>query len=266
MIRHSRGALWALLPLFAACLVPLPAAAHAHLLQSSPPADATVTPPPGQLDLYFSEGIEPAFSGVEVKGDDGVRVDTGALDVAPGDGKHGIVKLRPLSPGRYHVAWHATATDTHRTQGNFDFSVGTITAPSALIVTQAWARPTIPTFTVGAAYLLLRNAGPKADKLVGVETPVADRAELHESETKGDTGTMKPLDSVDLPPGGSAAFAPLGKHIMLVGLHGPLALGTHFPMTLHFASGATVTVEVSVTRGAPTQENHDTPDMKGMKM
>jgi methionine-rich copper-binding protein CopC len=33
------------------------------------------------------------------------------------------VSLRPLSAGIYKVNWLAVSTDTHRTEGNFTFSV-----------------------------------------------------------------------------------------------------------------------------------------------
>jgi len=35
-----------------------------------------------------------------------------------------IVKIAaPLPPGLYKVTWHAVSVDTHRTQGDFSFSV-----------------------------------------------------------------------------------------------------------------------------------------------
>jgi methionine-rich copper-binding protein CopC len=33
------------------------------------------------------------------------------------------VNLKPLSAGTYKVSWRAVSTDTHRTAGNFTFSV-----------------------------------------------------------------------------------------------------------------------------------------------
>ena len=33
------------------------------------------------------------------------------------------VPLKPLPPGVYTVSWHATATDTHKTEGKFTFTV-----------------------------------------------------------------------------------------------------------------------------------------------
>ena len=46
-------------------------------------------------------------------------------------------------------------------------------------------------------------------------------------------------------------FEPGGKHIMLTGLTGPLLAGAHLPLTLTFASGTTLTVDVVVAVSAP---------------
>jgi copper resistance protein C len=34
------------------------------------------------------------------------------------------VGLKALSPGTYHVHWHALSVDTHKTEGSFSFTVG----------------------------------------------------------------------------------------------------------------------------------------------
>ncbi len=47
--------------------------AHAHLKAQQPAANATVDASPEALILTFSEGIEPAFSGVTLTGPDGKK-------------------------------------------------------------------------------------------------------------------------------------------------------------------------------------------------
>ncbi len=100
------------------------AEAHAMLHRSTPSAGASLTQSPSQLDLFYSEGLEPAFSAVIVTNALGGSVAAGPLHLAPDDDKHAIVPLKPLAAGSYHVEWHVTSVDTHRTQGAFDFSVG----------------------------------------------------------------------------------------------------------------------------------------------
>jgi methionine-rich copper-binding protein CopC len=110
---------------FAAALFlagPASAFAHAQLQSASPPVGGTVSPP-AELRLSFSEAVEPKFSGIAVSGPGGA-VPLGKPKVAPGDGKALLVKIgRTLAPGAYTVKWHAVSVDTHRSQGDFDFTV-----------------------------------------------------------------------------------------------------------------------------------------------
>ena len=115
-----------------------------------------------------------------------------------------------------------------------------------LTIQHPWARATAPTAKAGALYLTVRNNGAEADRLIGVSSAAAERCELHLSETSGGTMTMRMVDGVDVPAGGTAAFAPQGAHIMLMGLKAPLKKGTHFPATLHFEKAGDVAVDVLV--------------------
>ncbi len=67
--------------------------------------------------------MEPRFSGIEVTAPGGARVDAGAAHLAGSDDRHLAVGLGPLQPGTYTVRWHATAVDTHRTEGSFRFTL-----------------------------------------------------------------------------------------------------------------------------------------------
>lgn len=108
----------------------------------------------------------------------------------------------------------------------------------------AWARATAPGQTVGAAFLTV--ASPAPDRLVGVETPVAARAELHTMTMDGTIMRMRPVDGVALPAGQPVALAPSGVHIMLMALKAPLQAGQNFPLTLRFEHALPVTVDVRV--------------------
>ena len=106
--------------LMLACLAPLAAQAHALLKKASPLVGSTVTTPPAEVWLDFSEGIEPAFCTVTVTNAAGVRVDHNDLH---GAGAHLAVGVGPLTSGTYKVVWHALSVDTHRTEGSFSFTV-----------------------------------------------------------------------------------------------------------------------------------------------
>ncbi len=108
----------------AACLALLAsqASAHAFLKTAVPEVGSTVTQSPSQVVINFTEGVEPRFSSITVENAQGKPVATGAAHLAGGD-THLALDIKPLPPGTYTVVWHATATDTHKTQGHFTFTV-----------------------------------------------------------------------------------------------------------------------------------------------
>ena len=100
------------------------AIAHAFLDHAEPPVGATVAAPPSALRLYFSEPIEPLFSGVTLSAIGGQPVATAAASVDPQNRALLILPLPPLTAGRYRVSWHVVSADTHRTEGSYEFEVG----------------------------------------------------------------------------------------------------------------------------------------------
>jgi len=96
--------------------------AHAFLLKSDPAVGATVTAPK-TLRLQFSEALELAFSGIDVANGSGAAIPARNVRLDNNDRKVLLVDLPPLSPGSYRVKWHVVSVDTHRTEGDFAFSV-----------------------------------------------------------------------------------------------------------------------------------------------
>jgi methionine-rich copper-binding protein CopC len=124
-MRHRRQPATTFLALattLALALVPGVASAHAFLQSAVPAVGSTVPRPPSQVVIEFTEGVEPLFSSIVVRGPAGQRVDSGAPHTV-GDDTHLAVSLQPLPAGTYKVTWHVTATDTHKTQGSFLFTV-----------------------------------------------------------------------------------------------------------------------------------------------
>jgi methionine-rich copper-binding protein CopC len=97
--------------------------AHALLRRAQPAVGATVPTAPDELLLIFSEAVEPGFSSVVVTGPQGSRVDTGVIRTDPKDATHLLAAVRKLAPGTYKVVWHVTSADTHKTEGNYQFTV-----------------------------------------------------------------------------------------------------------------------------------------------
>lgn len=100
-----------------------PAWAHAFLERASPPVGSELPASPPAVTITFTEGVEPAFSTIEVRDAHGTRVDKDDLRQTGSDGRQLAVSLPKLRAGQYIVIWHATSVDTHKTEGHFTFNV-----------------------------------------------------------------------------------------------------------------------------------------------
>ncbi len=99
----------------------------------------------------------------------------------------------------------------------------------------------------GAVYITLVNTGREADRLVGVQTDVAEAAEIHETKMEGDVVRMQPVTGgVEVPAQGEVVFKPGGYHIMLINLRQDLEVGDRFSLVLEFEKSGTMTLEVEV--------------------
>lgn len=126
-----------------------------------------------------------------------------------------------------------------------------------VVVSGAWVRAVSADRPMSAAYLTLCNAGQADTALVAASSPAVATVEIHES-TKTPQGVvgMRPLKSIALPAGRPVGLDPGGAHLMLIGLLGPLEAGGVVPLTLEFASGKTMTVEVEIRDGAANAPEH----------
>ena len=111
-------------------------------------------------------------------------------------------------------------------------------------VEQVWVRASVPGQQATGAFMRITAKEPM--QLVGVSTPVAGVAEVHEMKMEGDVMRMRPAGPVDLPVGRAFELKPGGYHIMLQDLKKPLQAGANVPITLVFrnAKGAESRLEV----------------------
>jgi methionine-rich copper-binding protein CopC len=100
-----------------------PLLAHAMLDHASPRVGNTVASAPKEVVLWFTQKLEPAFSSVEVRNEQGLVMNAGKATVV-GDRTQLRVPVKTLPPGTYKVIWRVLSVDTHRTQGDFTFRVG----------------------------------------------------------------------------------------------------------------------------------------------
>ena len=120
------------------------------------------------------------------------------------------------------------------------------TTGGSLTITGAWVR-TAPAGADTAAYFTIVNGTATPDALVGVTTTASRSAGLHRTTTdpSGMTG-MQMTPQVDVPAGGTVAFAPGGYHVMLVGVIAELKAGGQVELQLTFLKAGVVKVSAEV--------------------
>jgi len=124
--------------------------------------------------------------------------------------------------------------------GAHEFKLGNLT------IDHPWARASIGQAKVGAAYFALINHGEEPDRLIGVETPVAERPALHTHLMEEGVMKMRPVEAIEIDPGAPTLLQPGGLHVMLMGLKAPLVEGESFPLVLTFEKSGSIEIEVTV--------------------
>lgn len=121
-------------------------------------------------------------------------------------------------------------------------------APSASVrADDAWVRATVPQQRATGAFMRLSADAPV--RLVGVSSPAAARAELHEMRMEGNLMRMRRVASIELAAGRPLVLAPGGYHIMLLDLARQARAGERIALGLEFegAEGRRFRVEVGAS-------------------
>lgn len=156
---------------------------------------------------------------------------------------------RPAAMIRIASSGHMQMAQMHGSHGHQQPAAAANRAGD-IAIEQPFARATPA--KVGGVFLVLKNGGGSADKLVKAVSPVAENVELHTHIKDGDAMRMRAVETIPVPANGQTALEPGGYHIMLIGLKQPLKEGGSFPLTLTFEKAGSVTVTVPVHKaGAP---------------
>ncbi len=116
-------------------------------------------------------------------------------------------------------------------------------------VVDPWSRPAAVGMN-GVGYMVIKNNGKTPLVLTGASTPLAAKVSLHQSSMASGVMRMSLVaGGLTIAPGATARLAPAGYHMMLEKLTKPLALGQRAPLTLTFADGRKMQVELSVQTG-----------------
>jgi copper(I)-binding protein len=121
-------------------------------------------------------------------------------------------------------------------------------AEPGIRIVDPFARSSSPTARSGAAFMVIENHGPEADRLIAARSDVAERVELHTHKVAAD-GVMRMVEVPEgfvIPAGGAHALARGADHVMFLGLTRALAEGDRVAVTLVFERAGEVSVEVPV--------------------
>jgi copper(I)-binding protein len=115
-------------------------------------------------------------------------------------------------------------------------------------IDHAWARATPGAATTGAIYFRIQS--PTTDRLIGLQTPVAAKAELHTTLEQNGIMQMREVEGgLAVPAGQEVELKPGGLlHVMLTELNQKLKAGDSFPLTLTFEKAGNRDVTVKVER------------------
>jgi len=128
-------------------------------------------------------------------------------------------------------------------------------------ITNVWSRATAPGQQVAGVYFDIESK--RGAKLVGAQTSLTDRAELHIMSMDDGVMRMRQIDSVDLPAGAAVNFKPGGYHVMLLDLKQSLEPGGKFALTLLVEDDKQeitrylVTAQVRNLDGSKPEQHHD---------
>ena len=121
-----------------------------------------------------------------------------------------------------------------------------------IVIDDAYGRVARPGAPTGAVFMTIQNDTQQDDRLIGVESPIAKRVELHTHIEEDGIMKMRKVEAGFLVmSGGTRELARGGDHVMLMGLGENLTTGDSFPLTLIFedAGELTITVTVDTERG-----------------
>ena len=121
---------------------------------------------------------------------------------------------------------------------------------AAVKVDGAWARATVQGQKGTGAFMTL--TAKEGTQLVGVSSPAAGVAEVHEMKMENDVMKMRAVAGLDLPAGQAVSLKPGGYHLMLMDLKAPLQKDSTVPVTLRFkdAKGVESSLDLVLPVGA----------------
>jgi periplasmic copper chaperone A len=117
----------------------------------------------------------------------------------------------------------------------------------ALKIGHPWSRATPPGAQVAVGFLTIANTGQTDDRLLRLDSPVAERVEIHQMTMAAGMMRMRRLDDgLALAAGKTVTLAPGGYHLMFIRPSRAFVAGDRIKATLVFRDAGKVAVEFAV--------------------
>lgn len=131
-----------------------------------------------------------------------------------------------------------------------------------IAIEKPWARATAPGSKVAGGYMVIRNPGTLADRLVSASSPASAKVELHVHMNDNGVMKMREVPAYDVPAKGAFELKPGGAHLMFMDIKRPFKEGEKLPVKLKFEQAGELNAEFHIGRlgestppGAPPMDH-----------
>jgi len=116
-----------------------------------------------------------------------------------------------------------------------------------IMIKDAYVRTAMKGAKSGAAFMQIMNHSETDDRLIAAASDIAKRVELHtHEETDGVMRMIHVEEGFDVEAGGMIEMGRGARHVMMMGLTGPLEQGAMVPVTLTFETAGDIEIMVPV--------------------
>lgn len=116
---------------------------------------------------------------------------------------------------------------------------------NGILINNVWARPALAGNN-SAAYFVIENNLKESEKLLSVESTIAEISEIHLSSNIDGVMKMAKQEFVEIKSGSTLEFKPMSYHIMLINLNRDLNVGDQFNLTLNFEKSGSLDIQVEI--------------------
>ncbi|GGA80487.1 transporter [Neiella marina] len=135
-------------------------------------------------------------------------------------------------------------------------SMATWASACEIKVEDAYVRAAIPGVPNTAAFLSIVSACQEPVSLVGGQTELANRLELHTHVHQDGMMKMRQVDAIVVPANGAVQLKPGGYHLMMMGIDSAINDKTSIPILLTFSNGQQLSIDAPLKDLKSSHHHH----------